>query len=101
MTASTTTVPSSTSVYTTPAFWERLWRTSGLQFVVLFILASLIYGSQPQIGASADALAAWLRGFWAPDGAYSRFVSPLILLLWVLVVSRVLLARGPSARGAW
>ncbi|HZM25997.1 MAG TPA: hypothetical protein VFB89_01455 [Gemmatimonadales bacterium] len=237
MTASTAAVPSSTSVSTTPAFWERLWRTSGLQFVVLFILASLIYGSQPQVGASADALAAfytgdrtriliaavfsglnllnllwfaaalrttladagqegwgaaatassaafgalfflqitvsgvlaysiagsgnllltsglndfvwglgvlssfpramlimsgvfglwragfisnalftagvggvvlgvlggttWLHGFWAPDGAYSRFVSPLILLLWVVVVSRVLLARGPSARGAW
>jgi hypothetical protein len=237
MTASTTAVPSSTSVYTTPAFWERLWRTSGLQFVVLFIVASLIYGSQPQVGAPADALAAfytgdrtriliaavfsglnllnllwfaaalrttladagqegwgaaatassaafgalfflqitvsavlaysvagsgnhvltsglndfvwalgvlisfpramlimsgvfglwraglisnalftagvgavvlgvlggttWLRGFWAPDGAYARFVSPLILLLWVVVVSRVLLARGAAACGAW
>jgi hypothetical protein len=233
MTASTTAVSPST----TPAFWERLWRTSGLQFVGLFIMASLIYGSQPQVGASADALTAfytgdrtriliaavfsglnllnllwfaaalrttltdagqdgwgaaatassaafgalfflqiavgaalaysiagsgnqmltsglndlvwalgvlisfpramlimsgvfglwragfissalftagvgavvlgvlggttWLHGFWAPDGAYARFVSPLLLLLWVVVVSRVILARGPSARGAW
>ena len=237
MTASTTAVPSSASGYTTPAFWERLWRTSGLQFVGLFIIASLIYGSQPEVGASADALAAfytgertriliaavcsglnllnllwfaaalrttltdagqegwgaaatassaafgavfflqiavsavlaysiagsgdhlltsglndlvwalgvlssfpramlimsgvfglwraglmsnalftagvgavvlgvlggttWLHGFWAPDGAYARFVSPLLLLLWVVVVSRVILARGPSGRGAW
>ena len=39
----------------------------------------------------------WLRGgFWAPDGAYSRFVSPLILLAWVVVVSRVLLTRSPA-----
>jgi hypothetical protein len=44
----------------------------------------------------------WLTGgFWAPDGGYSRFISPLVLLVWVLVVSRVLLTRGPSTRAAW
>lgn len=44
----------------------------------------------------------WLSGgFWAPDGAYSRFVMPVILILWVLVVSRVLLARSPAARAGW
>jgi hypothetical protein len=44
----------------------------------------------------------WLSGgLWAPDGAYSRFISPLLLLLWAVVVSRVLLARGPDARAAW
>ena len=238
MSASTTAVPSSASVYAAPAFWERLWRTSGLQFVVLFIIASLVFGHQPQVGASPEALDAfytgertriliavffsglnllnllwftaalrttlvdagqegwgaaataasaafgalfflqitvsaalaysiagsgnhaltsglndfawalmvlisfpramlimsgvfglwrgglisnglfsagvvavvlgvlggttWLSGgFWAPDGAYSRFVSPLLLLLWVVVVSRVLLARSPAARGGW
>jgi hypothetical protein len=238
MTASTTAMAPSTSVYNTPAFWERLWRTSGIQFVGLFIIASVIYGSQPQIGASADALVAfyngertriliaafffglnllnllwfttavrttladagqdgwgaaataasaafgalfllvitvlaalaysiagsgndmltsglndlawallvltsfpramlimawtfglwragrisnavftagvaalvlvllggttWMRGgFWAPDGAYSRLISPIIGLVWVLVVSRVLLTRGPAARAGW
>jgi len=238
MTASTTAMASSTSVYNTPAFWERLWRTSGIQFVGLFIIASVIYGSQPQVGASADALVAfyngdrtriliaafffglnllnllwfatavrttladagqdgwgaaataasaafgalfllvitvlaalaysiagsgdnaltsglndvawagivlssfpramlimagtfglwraglisnalfaagvaalvlvllggttWLRGgFWAPDGAYSRLVSPIIGLVWVLVVSRVLLTRSPATRAGW
>src|SRR5262249_3193327 len=41
----------------------------------------------------------WLSdGFWAPDGAYSRFVSPVVGLAWVLVVSRVLLTRSPAAR---
>jgi hypothetical protein len=236
--ASTTAMPASTSAYTTPAFWERLWRTSGIQFVVLFIIASLIYGAQPQVGASPDALVAfyhgdrtriliaavfsglnllnllwftaalrttladagqdgwgaaataasaafgalfllqitvaaalaysiagsgntmltsglndftwalvvltsfpramlimagvfglwraglfsnalfsagvaavvlgvlggttWMRGgFWAPDGAYSRFVSPLLLLLWAVVVSRVLLTRSPATRAGW
>ena len=238
MNASTTAAPSATSAYTTPAFWERLWRTSGLQFVALFVVASLIYGHQPQVGASPEALSAfytgdrtriliaaffsglnllnllwftaalrttlvaagqegwgaaataasaafgalflvritvsaalaysiagsgnpmltsglndftwalivltsfpqamlimsgafglwraglisnglftagvaavvlgvlggstWLRGgVWAPDGAYSRFVSPVILLLWVVVVSRVLLTRRPATRGGW
>ena len=238
MTASTPAMASSTSVYNTPAFWERLWRTSGIQFVGLFIIASVIYGSQPQIGASADALVAfyngertriliaafffglnllnllwfttavrttladagqdgwgaaataasaafgalfllvitvlaalaysiagsgndmltsglndlawslvvmtsfpramlimawtfglwragqisnalfaagvaalvlvllggttWMSGgFWAPDGAYSRLVSPIIGLVWVMVVSRVLLTRSPATRAAW
>jgi hypothetical protein len=238
MSASTTATSSSTSVYATPAFWERLWRLSGIQFVVLFIIAYAIYGYQPQVGAPADALVAfydghrtriliaavisglnllnlmwfaaalrttladagqhgwgaaataasaafgalfllhitvgaaiaysiagagnhmltsglndfawalvvltsfpramlimsgvfglwragltsnalfaagvaavvlavlggttWLSGgFWAPDGAYSRFVSPILLLLWVVVVSRVLLSRSPATRAGW
>jgi|SRR5882672_855368 len=220
----------------TSAFWERLWRQSGINFVVSFIIAWVIYGYQPQVGASADGLAGfydghrariliaavfagltvlnllwfaaalrttladagqdgwgaaatassaavgglfllfvtvsaalaysiagsgnrtltsglndfawacavltsfpramlimsgtfglwraglisnalfaagvaavvlvllggttWLSGgFWAPDGAYSRFVSPVIGLVWVVVVSRILLARSPATRG--
>jgi hypothetical protein len=237
MSASTTAMSSSTSVYTTSAFWERLWRSSGIQSVGLFIIAYLIYGSQPHIGASADALVAfydgnrtriliaavfsglailnlmwfaaalrttladagqdgwgaaatassaalgvlflllvtvgaalaysiagtgngalisglndfawasvvlssfpramlimsaafglwraklisnalfavgvaavvlvllggttWLSGFWAPDGAYSRLVSPLIGLAWTMVVSWVLLSRSPATRAGW
>jgi len=228
----------SNSVYNTRAFWEGLWRTSGLQFVGFFVITAIIYGYQPQIGAPADALVAfyngertriliaavfsglnllnllwfaaalkttlsdqgqdgwgaaataasttfgvlsllqisvsaalayslagsgnhalisglndfswavavlsafpramlimsgvfglwraglisnalftvgvgavvlgvlggttWLRGgLWAPDGAYSRFVSPLLLVLWVLAVSRVLLTKGPAKQAAW
>jgi len=238
MSASNTAMAPSTSLYTTSAFWERLWRTSGLQFVGFFVIASFIYGFQPQVGAPTDVLAAfytggrtriliaavfsglnllnllwfaaalrttladagqdgwgaaataastafgallilqisvgaalaysitgsgnntltsglndfawalgvlisfpramlimsgvfglwraklisnalftagvvavvlgvlggttWLSsGFWAPDGAYSRFVSPILLLLWVVVVSRVLLTRSPATRAAW
>lgn len=237
VTASTTATTSSTSEYTTRGFWERLWRTSGIQFVVFFIITSVIYGYQPQVGAPADALDAfyngdrtriliaaafsglnllnllwfaaalrttladagqdgwgaaataasavigglslllisvsaalaysiagsgndtltsglndfswalvvltsfpramlimsgafglwraglisnalfaagvvavvlgvlggttWLSGeFWAPDGAYSRFVMPILLLLWVVVVSRVL-TRSPATRAGW
>ena len=229
---------SSSSVYTTGVFWERLWRMSGINFVVFFIIAYVIYGNQPHVGASADALVAfydgdrtrilfaavfsglavlnllwfaaalrttladagqdgwgaaatassaavgglfllliavgaalaysiggsgnntlmsglndfawacvvltsfpramlimagtfgfwraglisnalfaagvaavvlvllggttWLSGgFWAPDGAYSRFVSPIIGLVWVVVVSGVLLTRSPATRAGW
>lgn len=44
----------------------------------------------------------WVSGgFWAPDGVFSRLVSPLIGLLWIVVVSRVLLSRSPPTHGAW
>jgi hypothetical protein len=238
MSASTSAMTSSTSVYQTPAFWERLWRMSGINSLVFFIIAYLVYGHQPQVGASPDALVAfyggdrtriliaavfsgmavlnllwfvaalrsvladagedgwgaaataasaavgglflqlitvpavlaysiagsgnqsftsglndlawagfvltsfpramlimagafglwrarlisnalfaagvaavvlvllggttWLSGgFWAPDGAYSRFVSPIIGLVWIVVVSRILLTRSPATRTGW
>jgi hypothetical protein len=46
MSASTGT-SSSASVYTTPAFWERLWRTAGIQSVFCFVVAYIVYGHQP------------------------------------------------------
>jgi hypothetical protein len=238
MSPSTTAGISPTSAYTTPAFWERLWRTSGIQFVGLFIIAYFIYGTQPPTGAPSDALTAFFNadrtriliagfcfglnllnllwftmavrtiladagqdgwgaaaiaasaafgalfllaltvaaalaysiagsgngpltsglndfmwallvlssfpramlimastfglwrarqisnalftagvtalllvllggstwtsaGFWAPDGAYSRLISPLICLAWVVVVSRVVLTRSPATRTGW
>jgi hypothetical protein len=39
MSQSTTAITSSASVYTTHAFWERFWRTGGIQFVVFLIIA--------------------------------------------------------------
>lgn len=62
MSASTTVSPTSTSVYATPAFWERLWRTGGIQSLGCFLVAYVIYGQQPQVGASSDALAAFYIG---------------------------------------
>src|SRR5258707_1251355 len=61
MSASTATI-SSSSVYTTPAFWERLWRTAGIQSFFCFLVAYIVYGHHPQVGASADALAAFYDG---------------------------------------
>ena len=44
------------------AFWERLWRLSGVNFVVFFLIAAVLYGVAPQVGASPDALAAYYSG---------------------------------------
>ena len=238
MSATTVAATTSSAGVTTPAFWDRLWRTAGIQFVVFFVVACGIYGHLPGVSASADALVGfyigdrtriliaaallglnvlnlmwfaaalrntladkgkdgwgaaatassaafgalfllliaigaalaysiagsgnptlasglnalgwallvlssfpramlimsgafglwraglisntlfavgvaavvlgvlggttWLSGgFWAPDGAYSRFVSPIIGLVWVLIVSRVLLTRSPATRAGW
>jgi hypothetical protein len=39
-------------------------------------------------------------GFWAPDGAYSQYVAPTVVALWVLGISRVLLSRNLVAAKA-
>jgi hypothetical protein len=57
--STSTATSSSASVYTTPAFWERLWRTAGIQSILCFLVAYIVYGQQPQIGASANALTAF------------------------------------------
>jgi hypothetical protein len=102
MSAATTSLPSSTSASTTPAFWERLWRTSGIQFVVLFIIASLIYGTQPQVGASADALAAFYHGERTRILiAVFFFGLNLLNLLWFTTAVRTTLPdAGPDGWGA-
>jgi hypothetical protein len=33
-------------------------------------------------------------GIWAPDGAYTQFISPIIGLAWIVVVSGFLYVRG-------
>jgi hypothetical protein len=35
-------------------------------------------------------------GVWAPDGAYERFVAPIIALVWVAVVSGFPYRRRPA-----
>jgi hypothetical protein len=102
MTASTTAMASSTSVYNTPAFWERLWRTSGIQFVGLFIIASVIYGSQPQMGASADALVAFYNGERTRILIAAFFFGlNLLNLLWFTTAVRTTLAdAGQDGWGA-
>jgi hypothetical protein len=58
---STTPMTSSASE-NSPRFWDRFWRTAGIQFVVFFIIAYVVYGYQPQVGASPDTLLAFYTG---------------------------------------
>ena len=60
--------------------------TAGVAVVILGVLGGTTWAS---------------GGFWAPDGAYSRFILPVVSLVWVLVVSRVLLTRAPATRAGW
>ncbi len=54
--------------------WERNWRGSGIFFVVLFIIAYVIYGSQPKVGASADKLVSFY------DGDRTRILIAAVIL---------------------
>jgi hypothetical protein len=92
---STPAMTSSTSVYASGAFWERLWRSSGIQFVALFIIAYLIYGSQPQVGASADVVV----GFYAGDRTrilIAAVISGMAILnlMWFAAALRTVLAEA-------
>jgi hypothetical protein len=72
-----------------------LWRagliSSGLFAVgVVAVVLGLLGGTTWMIG-----------GFWAPDGMYSRIISPVVGLAWLMVVSWVLLLRSPTGRAGW
>jgi hypothetical protein len=62
MITSSATVRPAASLATIPQFWERLWRTAGLQSVILFVVAYFVYGDQPHVGATAEALVAFYQG---------------------------------------
>jgi hypothetical protein len=67
----------------------------------------LISNGQFAAGVAAVVLvlaggSTWMSdGFWAPSGAYSRFISPAIAFVWIAAVSRVLLNRAPVSRAGW
>ena len=102
MSASTTAMTSSTSVYTTRGFWERLWRMSGINFVAFVIIAYVIYGYQPQVGASADALVAFYHGDRTRILIAAVFAGLTVLnLLWFAAALRTTLAdAGQDGWGA-
>jgi len=93
---------SSTSLYATRGFWERLWRMSGINFVAFSIIAYVIYGYQPQVGASTGALDAFY------DGHRTRILIAVVFsgmavlnLLWFAAAIRNTLAdAGQDGWGA-
>jgi len=99
MSASTKAMTSSSSAYRTPAFWERLWR---INFVVFFVVAYVIYGSQPHVGASTDALTAFYVGDRTRILIAAVFSGLTVLnLLWFAAALRTTLAdAGQDGWGA-
>jgi hypothetical protein len=65
--------------------------------------ARIISNASFSVGVAAVVLlvlggTTWARsGFWALDGVYLRFVTPIIALAWIAVVSAFLYMRSPSA----
>lgn len=93
MSASTKAMTSSTSVYTTLAFWERLWRTAGIQSALCFIVGYIVYGQQPQVGAPADALVAFYGGAGTRILIAAVFYGLAVLnVMWFAAAIRTTLA---------
>ncbi|HEX2741023.1 MAG TPA: hypothetical protein VHM69_11300 [Rubrobacter sp.] len=81
-------------------FWERLWRSSGIIFIVFFVLSYVMYGLQPKVGASADTLVSFY------DGNSTRilmatlmFGSSVLFLLWFAAAIRSML--HDAGQGGW
>ena len=45
-----------------PTFYERLWRSAGLQSAALFLVAAFIYGNQPPVASSSETVALFFDG---------------------------------------
>jgi hypothetical protein len=82
------------------AFWQRLWCSAGIQFVVLFVIASIVYGDQPKVDESADSLVSFY------DGDSTRiliatfiFGLALLNLLWFGAALRS--ALHDAGQGGW
>ena len=82
--------------------WERIWRGSGVVFAVLVIIASVIYGRQPKLGASDVKLVSFY------DGDRTRILIATVIfcfafleLLWFgAALSSVLRDAGLGGWGA-
>src|SRR5215510_5825674 len=100
MSTHTTVATSSASVYVTGAFWERLWRLSGISFLACFIIAYFIYGYQPQVGASPDAVAA----FYEADRTrilIAAVISGMALLKLVWFAAAVRNSLADAGQDGW
>jgi hypothetical protein len=82
--------------------WERLWRASGIAFVVMFVIAYVIYGDQPKVGASPDELVSFY------DGDRGRvlvasilFGGAILFMLWfAAAIASTLRDAGQGGWGA-
>ncbi len=101
MNASTTVMTPTTSRYSS-AFWERLWVTSGIGFILFAVIAYFLYGTQPSPGASPEAVSAFFAGNRVRILIATALAGPTILnLMWFAAAIRNTLARaGQDGWGA-
>ena len=102
MSATTAATTSPASQASARAYWERLWRQSGINFVSLFVIGYFIHGNQPHIGASADALTAFYDGHHTRILIAAVFCGLAVLnLMWFAAALRTVLAdAGQDGWGA-
>ena len=100
MNTSSAVVQPSTGIATRPEFWERFWQTAGIQSVVLFACAYLLYGYPPPVDASDDLLAAFYAGGQLRVLIASVCGGLAVLnLMWFAATLRTTLAD--SGQGGW
>lgn len=85
-----------------PVFYEFLWRSAGIQSVGLFIVAYIIYGYQPQIGATAETITAFYNGNRTRILISAALEGLAVLnLLWFAAALRTILSNaGEDGWGA-
>jgi hypothetical protein len=84
----------------TAAFWERLWRSSGINFVIFFVIAFVLYGDQPKVGASAGKLVSFYDGDRTRILAAAIFFGLAVLnLLWF--AAALTSALRDAGQGGW
>lgn len=91
----------STNKYASAEFFEFLWRTSGILYVVFFIVIAVIYGYQPGVGASPDALAAFYGGnrTWILAASALSAFNLLNLLWFAMALKATLTDTGQDGWG--
>jgi hypothetical protein len=80
--------------------WERLWRSAGIQSVVFFVIAWIVYGDQPKVGASPEKLVSFY------DGDRTRILIATVIfgfgvlnLLWF--AAALTSALRDAGQGGW
>jgi hypothetical protein len=93
--SSSSTVMTPTSSKYPSAFWERLWLMSGIGFIAFFVIAYLIYGFQPQVGAQPDAVISFYDGNRVRILIAVALAGPTVLnLMWFVAALRTTLANA-------
>ena len=83
-------------------FWDRLWRMSGIGFIIFFMAATMVYGAQPELGSTGDVLTAFYSVGRRPVLIAAILSGMAVLnLLWFAAAIRTTLdSAGVSGWGA-